>query len=168
MGAGKSSVGKRLSEKINIPFSDSDNEIELAAGMTVSEIFEKFGEAYFRAGEERVIKRLLSGTPLIIATGGGAFMSHKIRKLVKVKAISVWLKADVETLWQRVHGKGSRPLLNVKNPKETLKNLILERNPVYELADFTVQSKKYVAHSAMVSKIVKSLNGSGELEQLNG
>ena len=168
MGAGKSSVGKRLSEEINIPFVDSDDEIELAAGMSIPEIFEKFGEPYFRAGEERVIMRLLSGGPQIVATGGGAFISNQIRSLVKLNAVSVWLKADFETLWERVRGKRNRPLLNVQNPESTLKKLIKERAPVYEKSDIVVISKKYGTHSSMVSRLIKLLILNKNLEINNG
>lgn len=165
MGAGKSSVGKRLSEELKLPFVDSDDEIELAAGMTVSEIFSEFGEAYFRAGEERVLKRLLSGFPQVIATGGGAFMSRQIRSMIKDKGVSVWLKADFETLWDRVQGKRTRPLLEVDDPKLTLRQLVKERAPIYEKADITLYSKKHGTQTAMVSKLVSLLNFYGKLER---
>lgn len=167
MGAGKSSVGKKLSDEIGVSFADSDDEIELASGMSVSEIFEKFGEQYFRAGEERVMKRLLLDHPQIIASGGGAFMSKRIRDLVKLSAVSVWIKADFNTLWERVRAKGGRPLLQVTSPEKALKNLIKERSLIYDEADITVQSKRYVTHSAMVLKLIKLLSRFGELEQAN-
>ena len=167
MGAGKSSVGKRLSEEISIPFVDSDDEIEQAAGMSVLEIFEQFGETYFRAGEERVLSRLLSNHPQIIATGGGAFMSKKIRSLVKDHGVSVWLKADFATLWERVQGKQNRPMLLIADPRKKLNELINERTPTYETADITVQSKKYGTHSLMVAKLIKLLSTAGILEQRN-
>ena len=126
MGAGKSSIGRRIAEEVNVKFVDSDEEIELAAGMSVSEIFASFGELYFRSGEERVLERLLSEEPQIIATGGGAFLSKKIRRLIEGRAVSVWLKADFETVWSRVKGKGQRPLLQVKSPEDTLKKIIME------------------------------------------
>ena len=168
MGAGKSSVGKKLSEEICIPFVDSDDEIELAAGMSISEIFEQFGEAYFRAGEERVIKRLLSNHPSIIATGGGAFMSTTLRSLIKQKGVSIWLKADFGTIWERIQGKRTRPLLEVKDPKSTLKNLMKERAKIYKEADITVHSRKTGTHSYMVSKLIKLLSADGTLEQWDG
>ena len=167
MGAGKSSVGKRLSEELKLPFVDSDDEIELAAGMTVSEIFSEFGEAYFRAGEERVIKRLLSDCPQVIATGGGAFMSRKIRSIIKCKGVSVWLKADFETLWERVQGKRTRPLLEVDNPKHTLRQLMTERTPIYEKADIILHSKKQGTQITMVSKLISLLHFYGKLERLD-
>ena len=168
MGAGKSSIGKKLSEEISIPFVDSDEEIELAAGMSVSEIFQQFGEVYFRAGEERVIKRLLSSCPRIIATGGGAFMSLELRSLIKLNSVSVWLKADFETLWERIQGKRNRPLLDVKDPKFTLKKLMKERASFYEEADITVHSKKTGTHLYMVSKLIKLLSSHGILERRDG
>ena len=168
MGAGKSSVGKKLSEELNVPFVDSDDEIELAAGMSISEIFEQFGEAYFRAGEERVIKRLLSNHPRIIATGGGAFMSMTLRSLIKQKAVSIFLKADFETLWERIQGKRTRPLLEVEDPKSFLANLMSEREKIYEEADITVHSKKTGTHLHMVSKLIKLLSAEGTLERWDG
>ena len=168
MGAGKSSVGKKLSEELNVPFVDSDDEIELAAGMSISEIFEQFGEAYFRAGEERVIKRLLSNHPRIIATGGGAFMSMTLRSLIKQKAVSIFLKADFETLWERIQGKRTRPLLEVEDPKFFLENLMRERAKIYEEADIIVYSKKTGTHLHMVSKLIKLLSAEGTLERWDG
>ena len=169
MGAGKSSVGKRLAEDIEVSFVDSDEEIELAAGMSVSDIFVTFGEPYFRAGEKRVIERLLSGPPQVIATGGGAFMSSMIRDLIKFNAVSIWLKADFETLWSRVKGKGkgTRPLLQGKTPELMLKKLINERENFYEKADLVVESKMYATHSSMVTKIIERLSDYNELETLD-
>ena len=163
MGAGKTSVGSRLSEKLNIPFVDSDSEIEIAAGMTVSEIFFKFGENYFRAGEERVLERLLIGDPKILATGGGAFVSSKIRGLIKKSSISVWLRADLETLWSRVQGKNTRPLLHTDNPKSSLAKLINERNPIYSNADIIIDSPKNITHSSMVIRLIRALKKQGVL-----
>lgn len=168
MGAGKSTIGKKLAEAVSIPFFDSDEEIELASGMSVSEIFATFGEPYFRAGEERVMERLLSGEPQVIATGGGAFLSSKIRNLIELNAFSIWLKADFDTLWARVKGKGKRPLLQVDYPEHTLKKLIEERTPFYEKADLIVLSKQYTTHSSMVSKILKLLYECNEMESSNG
>ena len=165
MGAGKSSVGKRLSKELNIPFVDSDVEIEQGVGMSILDIFEQFGESYFRAGEERVINRLLCNHPQIIATGGGAFMSKKVRSLIKAYGVSIWLQADFDTLWGRVQGKRNRPLLQTSDPQKTLRELINERNPIYEKADLIVHSKKYGTHFAMVKKLVKMLSFSGILER---
>lgn len=168
MGSGKSSIGKRLADEVKVPFVDSDEEIELAAGMSVSEIFLTFGEPYFRAGEERVMERLIKGAPKIIATGGGAFLSSKVRELITLSAVSIWLKADFETLWSRVKGNGKRPLLEVEDPELALKNLIKERAPFYQKSDLAVVSKKYVTHSSMVSKILTLLYEHNKLECFNG
>ena len=167
MGAGKSSIGRKLAEEITVSFVDADEEIELAAGMSIPEIFKVFGEPYFRSGEERVMERLISGVPQIIATGGGAFLSPKIRSLIQVNAFSIWLKADFTTLWTRVKGKGNRPLLQVESPEVVLKKLIKERSPFYEKADLTVLSKRYTTHSAMVAKILKLLGDRNELERID-
>ncbi len=168
MGAGKTSVGRRLAQRLSSSFFDSDNEIEIAAGMSISEIFLKFGERYFRAGEERVIERLLSNESSVIATGGGAFMSEEIQRLIKESAVSIWIKADLETLWTRVQGKPSRPLLMVKEPKLELKKLIDKRYPIYEKADITIESPKSVAHIAMVMEIIQALKKIDILRALDG
>ena len=157
MGAGKSSVGKRLSEYLNVGFIDADHEIEKAAGMNIVEIFEKFGENYFRAGEKKVINRLILDKPQVLSTGGGAFMSKEIREVIKIYGFSIWLKADLETLWNRVSGKSNRPLLNNKYPKQELENLIIKRNPVYKKADITIESKANLSHLAIVDKIIEKL-----------
>ena len=157
MGAGKSSVGKKLSDFLNVGFIDADQEIENAAGMNIVEIFEKFGEQYFRDGEKKVISRLILQRPQVLSTGGGAFISKEIREIIKIHGYSIWLQADLETLWSRVSVKGSRPLLNKKYPKKELKKLIIERNPIYNIADITVESKAYISHSVMVEKIIDEL-----------
>ena len=167
MGAGKSSIGRRLAEEVTASFVDSDEEIELAAGMSISEIFKAFGEQYFRSGEERVMERLLSGNPQIIATGGGAFLSPKIRDLISLNAFSIWLKADFITLWTRLKGKGNRPLLQVETPEAALKKLIKVRSPFYEKADLTIVSKRHTTHSEMVSKILKLLLDNNEMDRIN-
>ena len=157
MGSGKSSVGKRLSEYLDVGFIDADQEIEKAAGMNIVEIFEKFGEKYFRAGEKKIINRLILDEPQVLSTGGGAFMSKEIREVIKIHGFSIWLKADLETLWPRVSGKGNRPLLNNKYPKKELENLIIERNPFYKTADITIESEANINHLAMVDKIIDKL-----------
>ncbi len=157
MGAGKTSVGKRLSEYLSVGFIDADQEIEKAAGMSIVEIFEKFGEKYFRAGEKRVINRLILDDPQVLSTGGGAFMSKEIRKVIKIHGFSIWLKADLDTLWPRVSGKVNRPLLNNKYPKQELENLIIKRNPVYKKADITIESKANISHLEIVDKIIEKL-----------
>ena len=160
MGAGKTSVGKRLADCINVGFSDSDKEIEEAAGMKITEIFDRFGEEYFRAGEARVISRLLGKAPGVLATGGGAFMSKDIRTLFKSSATTIWLKADLETLWSRVSGSQSRPLLKGLNPKQTLESLIKVRYPIYKKSDLVINSHANISQTHIVNKIVQSLETS--------
>ncbi len=140
MGAGKSCIGRRLAQRLNVPFVDADAEIEQAAGCSVGEIFEKYGEAYFRDGERRVMARLLQGTPTILAAGGGAFMDPDTRRLITENAISVWLRADLETLSARTKGRSHRPLLNEGDPRDTLAKLIDLRYPTYALANITVDT----------------------------
>jgi shikimate kinase len=158
MGAGKSSVGRRLSTRLGIPFIDADAEIEKAAGMTIAEIFSAHGEDYFRAGEMRVIARLLDGGPQVLATGGGAFMSAETRAAIRAKGISVWLRATIEVLVRRVKRRGDRPLLKTTDPVETLKRLMDERYPVYAEADLTVESRD-VPHETIVEEIIEGLRG---------
>jgi shikimate kinase len=158
MGAGKSSVGRRLAGRLSIPFIDADNEIEKAADMTIAEIFAAKGEPYFRAGEARVIARLLDGGPQVLATGGGAFMNPETRAAIRAKGISVWLRATLEVLNRRIKRRGDRPLLKNSDPVETLRRLIDERYPVYAEADFTVESRD-VPHDTIVDEIVECLRG---------
>lgn len=138
MGAGKTKIGKQLAVKLDIPFIDSDREIEAAAGSDIAEIFECFGEAYFRAGEKRVIARLLDGPPAVMATGGGAFMDPDTRHLIKRKGVSVWLRASIDLLVERTSRRTTRPLLRQGDPREILQKLADERHPVYAQADITV------------------------------
>jgi shikimate kinase len=156
MGAGKSSVGRRLAGRLGIPFVDADVEIEKAAGMTISEIFAAQGEPYFRAGEMRVIARLLDGGPQVLATGGGAFMNAETRTAVRAKGISVWLRATLEVLNRRIKRRGDRPLLKGADPSETLRRLLEERDPVYAEADLTVESRD-VPHETIVDEILEGL-----------
>jgi shikimate kinase len=158
MGAGKSSVGRRLAVRLAIPFVDADVEIEKAAGMTISEIFAAHGESYFRAGETRVIARLLEGGPQVLATGGGAFMNADTRVAIRDKGISVWLRATVEVLNRRIKRRGDRPLLKGVDPLETLRRLLEERDPVYAEADVTVDSRD-VPHETIVDEILEGLRG---------
>ena len=167
MGAGKSSVGKKLSEYLNVGFLDADQEIEKAAGMNIVEIFQKFGEKYFRTGENKIIKRLIINKPQVLSTGGGAFISKEIREVIKIHGFSIWLKADLETLWSRVSGKENRPLLDSKYPKKKLENLIIKRNPIYKMADITVESKANISHTEMVKKIIDELKSHNILIEIN-
>ena len=138
MGAGKTAIGKRLAAKLALPFHDADHEIEQAAGMTVAEIFERHGEAHFRAGEKRVIERLLGGGPIVLAPGGGAFMDAETRALIKQRALSVWLNCPLPVLVNRVRGRTHRPLLNGQDPAEVLRRLAELRNPIYAQADIEI------------------------------
>jgi shikimate kinase len=157
MGAGKTTVGRRLAQRLGLPFVDADEEIEAAAGMSISEIFELFGEPYFRDGERRVIARLIDGSPKVIATGGGAFMNDKTRALILDKATAVWLEADINTLVDRVRRRSTRPLLKDKDPREVLTELARVRNPVYALAPIHVRSQPS-PHDATVKAILKALS----------
>jgi shikimate kinase len=140
MGAGKSAIGKRLAQRLGLPFVDADEEIERAAGCSVAEFFERFGESEFRAGERRVIERLLEGPMHVLSTGGGAYMDAKTRILLREKAITVWLRAELDVLFERVKRRGHRPLLRQGEPQEVLARLMQQRYPVYAEADITVES----------------------------
>jgi shikimate kinase len=158
MGAGKSSIGRRLAQRLGISFVDADAEIEAAAGMTIAEIFARDGEPYFRSGEARVIARLLDQGPQVLATGGGAFMNGETRASISQKGISVWLKADFEVLMRRVKRRsGDRPMLQ-GDPAERVRHLIEERYPVYAEADTMVMSRD-VPHETIVNEIVTELAG---------
>src|SRR5438132_2604500 len=134
MGAGKSSIGRRLAARLSIPFVDADTEIEKAAGMAIAEIFSAHGESYFRSGEARVIARLLEGGPQVLATGGGAFMNPDTRAAVRAKGISVWLRATLDVLTRRIRRRHDRPLLKTEDPGATLRKLMEQRDPIYSLA----------------------------------
>ena len=156
MGAGKSSIGRRLANALGLPFVDADEEIEKAAARSISDIFEELGEAAFRDGERRVIARLLEDPPHVLATGGGAFMIESTRDLIRRRAISVWLKTDIEVLLRRVERRNDRPLLRQGDPREVLERLAAERYPLYALADITVESGE-AAHQATVDAILAAL-----------
>ncbi len=156
MGAGKSTVGRRLAGRLKLPFVDADEEIEVAAGMTVAEIFDRFGEAYFRDGERRVIARLIDGRPKVIATGGGAFVNEVTRRLILADALAVWLDADVAVLADRVRRRDTRPLLRGRDAGAVLTELARVRNPLYALAPVRVSSHK-APHEATVASILKAI-----------
>ena len=156
MGVGKSTIGRRLAAALGLPFRDADQEIEKAAGRSISEIFAERGEEEFRAGERRVIARLLDEGPHVLSTGGGAFMNPKTRALIREKAVSVWLKADLEVLVRRVSRKDTRPLLAGRDPREVLERLMIERYPVYALADIVVETDDRPA-GATVETIMDAL-----------
>jgi shikimate kinase len=158
MGAGKSSIGRRLAQRLGIPFVDADTEIEIAAGMSIPDIFAAHGEADFRAGEARVIARLLDGGAQVLATGGGAFMNADTRAAVAAKGLSIWLKAEFDVLMKRIKRRQDRPLLKTEDPGATLRQLIEVRYPVYALADLTMQSRE-IPHDKIVDEIVDTLAG---------
>lgn len=156
MGVGKSSVGRRLANALDMPFRDADAEVETAAGRSIPEIFADLGEAAFREGERRVIARLLDEPPHVLATGGGAFMNAETRALIKARSISVWLKADLEVLARRVGRKDNRPLLAGKDPMEVLKAQAEARYPIYAEADVTVETGD-TAHHVTVDQVIRAL-----------
>lgn len=158
MGAGKSSVGRKLASKLALAFVDADNEIEAAAGMSIPDIFETRGEAEFRAGEARVIARLLETGPQVLATGGGAFMNPDTRSAIRAKGISIWLRADFDVLMKRIKRRGDRPMLKTDDPGATLRKLIEHRYPVYAEADIAVDSRD-VLHEVIVDEILDALGG---------
>jgi shikimate kinase len=158
MGAGKSTIGRRLAARLRLPFVDADTEIEAAHAMPIPEIFEKFGEPYFRDGEARVIARLLESGPAVLATGGGSFMREETRRRVHDKAVSIWLKADADIIMRRVKRRADRPLLQTADPAATVGRLIAEREPIYQDADITISSRD-VPHDKIVEECIDALHG---------
>jgi shikimate kinase len=156
MGAGKSSIGRRLASRLGMAFADADSEIEQAANATIPEIFEEHGEAYFRDGERRVIRRLLDGKPKVLATGGGAFIQPETRAAIQAAGISIWLKADRDLLLARVKRRNNRPLLQDGDPAEIIEKLIAERYPIYAEAAIHIQSRD-IAHDAVIDDILAAL-----------
>ncbi len=156
MGAGKTTVGRRLAAALRLPFHDADKEIEQAAGMSISDLFSRHGEESFRRGEAQVIERLLSGPPLVLATGGGALTDLGTREIIKAKAISVWIRADVDTLVKRATRRATRPLLKAGDPKEIISKLLEARTPFYEAADLTIDSSTGT-HTRTVNSIIAAL-----------
>jgi len=156
MGAGKSTIGRRLATRLRLPFFDADIEIEAAAGMSIPDIFLAHGEPYFRDGEARVIARLLDSGPAVIATGGGAFMREETRNRIREKAVSLWLKADVDTIMKRVKRRADRPLLRTEDPAATVSRLLEAREPVYQNADLTIWSRD-VPHDRIVDECLEAL-----------
>jgi shikimate kinase len=158
MGAGKSTIGRRLAARLRLPFVDADSEIEAAAGMTIPEIFELHGEPHFRDGEARVIARLLESGPAVLATGGGSFMREETRQRIGDKAVSIWLKADADIIMRRVRRRADRPLLHTADPAATVSRLMTEREPVYQHADITIGSRD-VPHDKIVDECIEALHG---------
>jgi shikimate kinase len=157
MGAGKSTIGRRLAARLSVPFLDADSEIEAAAGMSIPDIFEAHGEPHFRDGEARVIARLLESGPAVLATGGGAFIREETRNRVGAKAVSIWLKADADIIMRRVRRRADRPLLQTADPEATVGRLISEREPVYRHADLTIWSRD-VPHEKIVDECIDALH----------
>jgi shikimate kinase len=158
MGVGKTSVGKRLAARLDLPFVDADAAIEHAAGLSVPEIFAAHGEPYFRDGERRVIARLLADGPCVLATGGGAFMNAQTRAAIARKGVSIWLRADIDVLMRRVRRRSNRPLLQNGDPEATVRRLLAEREPVYALADLAIHSRE-APHDAIVEEALAALAG---------
>jgi shikimate kinase len=157
MGAGKSTIGRRLATRLGLPFLDADTEIEAAAGMSISDIFEVHGEPHFRDGEARVIARLLDGGPVVLATGGGAFMREETRQRIGDNALSIWLKVDADIIMRRVKRRPDRPLLQTPDPAATIERLIAEREPIYRCAHLTIASRD-VPHDKIVDECVDILH----------
>lgn len=157
MGAGKSSIGRRMAARLGLDFVDADSEIEAAANATITEIFENHGEPYFRDGERRVIQRLLDGKPHILATGGGAFIQPDTREAIRNGALSIWLKADRDLILSRVKRRSTRPLLKTDDPAAVVDRLLEERDPVYAEADIHIQSRD-VAHDVVIDDVLTAVD----------
>jgi shikimate kinase len=157
MGAGKSTIGRRLAARLRLPFTDADTEIETAHTMSIPEIFQKYGEPYFRDGEARVIARLLNSGPGVLATGGGSFMRKETRQRIGDLAVSIWLKVDIDVIMKRVKRRTDRPLLQTADPVATVNRLLAEREPVYALADLTIASRD-VPHDRIVDEVISALH----------
>lgn len=157
MGVGKSTIGRRVAARLRLPFIDADTEIETAASMSIPDIFETHGEPYFRDGEARVIARILDNGPVVLATGGGAFMREETRDRIRQRAVSVWLKADTDVIMRRVRRRADRPLLQTADPEATVNRLLSEREPVYQNADLTVASRD-VPHDRIVEECLEALH----------
>ena len=164
MGAGKSAIGKRLAARLGLPFVDADDEIERAAGCTIAEFFERRGEAEFRAGERRVILRLLAGPPHVLSTGGGAYMDPDTRALMRERALTVWLRAELDVLYDRVRRRGHRPLLRQGDPREVLARLMEQRYPIYAEADIVVDSTAQPADRT-TEQVIAALRDRVQAEQ---
>ena len=157
MGSGKTAVGRALALRLGVPFRDSDAELETAANATIAEIFARDGESFFRDREAEVIARLLRATPGVLSTGGGAFMSERNRKAISDHGVSLWLDADLETLWDRVRTKDTRPLLRTSNPRQTLSELFEKRVPIYRLADLSVATRPHYSIDETTGLVISAL-----------
>nr|WP_321509125.1 shikimate kinase [uncultured Celeribacter sp.] len=163
MGAGKTAVGKALAARLSVPFLDSDAEIVKAANMSIAEIFARDGEAFFRRREREVIARLLDNERAILSTGGGAFLAEDNRQMIAEKGVAVWLKADLDILWNRVKHKNTRPLLRTANPYQTLRDLVAEREPFYQEAGVIVEAEPDLSIEAMAQKVIEALRAHGDI-----
>ena len=161
MGAGKSAIGRMTAQALGIPFIDSDHEIERVSRMSITDLFAAYGEAEFRALETRVIKRLLRSGPRVVSTGGGAYINENTRRHIKRGGLSVWLKADLDVLWERVNKRDTRPLLKTENPRQTLENLMNARYPIYAQADLTVLSRD-VKKETMVEEVLAAITAAAK------
>ncbi|SIS64946.1 shikimate kinase [Paracoccus saliphilus] len=159
MGAGKTAIGSELARRLHVPFTDSDAEIESAAAMSISEIFARDGEAFFRDRETQVLSRILKGPPGVVSTGGGAWMQAGNRELIRAHGLSVWLNCDLETLWHRVRQRSTRPLLKTADPKGTLARLLEQRAPVYAGADVTFEARADDSIEAAATRLIDQLRG---------
>ncbi|MCQ0971859.1 shikimate kinase [Paracoccus sp. TK19116] len=157
MGAGKTAIGAELARRLHVPFTDSDAEIEIAAAMSIREIFERDGEAFFRARETQVLTRLLAGRPRVISTGGGAWIRAENRDLISHRAMSVWLDCDLDTLWHRVKQRPTRPLLQTEDPRGTLARLLEQRAPIYGLADLTFKGRSSDTVEASATRLATQI-----------
>ncbi|WP_421477466.1 shikimate kinase [Agrobacterium tumefaciens] len=158
MGAGKSAIGRMVAQHLKVSFIDTDVEIERVSRMTIAELFATYGEEEFRALETRVVKRLLRGGPKVISTGGGAFINDNTRRHITRGSVSLWLKADIEVLWERVNKRDHRPLLKTENPKATLAALMEKRYPIYAEADLTIESRD-VRKEIIVTEVLAAIAG---------
>ncbi|NNF25159.1 MAG: shikimate kinase [Rhodobacteraceae bacterium] len=157
MGSGKSAIGTAVARLLDVPFLDSDAEIEAASNLTIAEIFQREGETFFRAKESQVLSRLLDGAPVILSTGGGAFLTPANRAMISERGVSVWLRADVDLLWSRVRHKDTRPLLRTSDPLATLGALHAERTPYYAKADLVVDAQPDYSIQQMAEKVIETL-----------
>lgn len=165
MGSGKTAIGTALSKALGVAFLDSDEEIVKAANAPIAEIFEKFGEPFFREKESQVLERLLDGPPAVLSTGGGAFLAPANRALISAKGVSVCLQADVDLLWSRVKHKTTRPLLLTDNPRATLEEIYTQRAPVYALADLVVETRPEYSIAETTRCVIDTLEQAGALER---
>jgi len=156
MGAGKSVIGRLVAQALGIPFVDTDAEIESVSRMTIAELFSQYGETEFRALETRVVERLLKQGPRVVSTGGGAFINEATRAQIKQGGLSIWLNADLDTLWDRVNRRDHRPLLKTENPRQTLENLMIQRYPIYAEADLTVMSVN-IRKDLMANEVLQAI-----------